>query len=170
MLKFVTRDVDTGDVIKIETIEVGDDEMLESLFNRLTNTAADLTVDVLKNYSSYKQEPQVDALSTHCSKISKADGEVEFINALTLYNKYRAFTPWPGIYLNSGLKLKKIILEDTVSSNAAGMILEINSDSIVVGCSEGSVRIFSVQAPSKKEIDVLSYINGKRLTLEDTIS
>jgi len=162
--------LDTGDVIKIETIEVGDDEMLESLFNRLTNTAADLTVDVLKNYSSYKQEPQVDALSTHCSKISKADGEVEFINALTLYNKYRAFTPWPGIYLNSGLKLKKIILEDTVSSNAAGMILEINSDSIVVGCSEGSVRIFSVQAPSKKEIDVLSYINGKRLTLEDTIS
>lgn len=162
--------LDSGDIIKIETIDVGDNEMVESLFNRLTEVAADLTIDVLENYSLYKQEPQVDSLSTHCSKITKADGEVEFINAVTLYNKYRAYTPWPGIYLDSALKLKNISLEDRVSSNAAGRILKIDSDSIVVGCSEGTIRIYTVQAPSKKEIDILSYINGKRLTLEDTIS
>lgn len=162
--------LDTGDIIKIETIDVTDDEMVESLFQRLTEVAASLTVDVLKNYSTYKQEAQNDALSTHCSKITKVDGEVEFTNAVTLYNKYRAFTPWPGIYLSSGLKLKKISLEDRVSSNISGKILKIDSNSIVVGCSQGSVRIFTVQAPSKKEIDILSYINGKRLALEDTIS
>jgi len=162
--------LDTGDILKIDTIEVSDDEMVESLFNRLTDVAADLTVDVLQNYSSYKAVPQDDALSTHCSKITKADGEVAFVNAVGLYNKYRAFTPWPGIYLNSGVKLKKISLEDKVSSNATGEILKIDSDSIVVGCSEGSVRVYTVQAPSKKEIDILSYINGKRLTLADTLS
>ncbi len=162
--------LDTGDILKIETIDVSDDEMVESLFERLTDVAADLTVDVLQNFSSFTALPQDDSLSTHCSKITKADGEVEFINAVTLYNKYRAFTPWPGIYLNSGLKLKKISLEDKTSSNIAGRILKIDSDSVVVGCSEGSVRIYTVQAPSKKEIDVLSYINGKRLTLADTLS
>lgn len=162
--------LDTGDIIKIETIDIGDNEMVESLFNRLTDVAAELTVDVLENYSLYKQVSQVDSLSTHCSKITKADGEVEFINAVTLYNKYRAYTPWPGIYLDSGLKLKNIALEGKVGSNAAGKILKIDSDSIVVGCIEGSIRIYSVQAPSKKEIDILSYINGKRLTFEDTIS
>ena len=162
--------LDTGDILKIETIDVSDDEMVESLFNRLTDVAADLTVDVLQNYVSYEAEPQDDTLSTHCSKITKADGEVAFENAVVLYNKYRAFTPWPGIYLNSGLKLKKISLEDKTSLNAAGEILRIDSDSIVVSCSEGSVRIYTVQAPSKKEIDILSYINGKRLTLADTLS
>jgi len=162
--------LDTGDILKIDTIEVSDNEMVESLFNRLTEVAADLTVDVLQNYSSYKAVPQDDALSTHCSKITKADGEVEFMSAVALFNKYRAFTPWPGIYLNSGLKLKKISLEDKASSNKAGEILKIDSDSIVVGCSKGSVRIYTVQAPSKKEIDILSYINGKRLTLADTLS
>ena len=167
---FMEEGLDTGDIIKIETIEVSDDEMVESLFNRLTDVAADLTIDVLQNYSSYKATPQDDALSTHCSKITKADGEVELINAPALYNKYRAFTPWPGIYLNSGLKLKKISLEDKSSSNAVGKILKIDSDSIVVGCSEGSIRIYAVQAPSKKEIDILSYINGKRLNLADTLS
>ena len=162
--------LDTGDILKIETIDVSDDEMVESLFERLTDVAADLTVDVLQNFSSFTALPQDDSLSTHCSKITKADGEVEFINAVTLYNKYRAFTPWPGIYLNSGLKLKKISLEDKTSSNIAGRILKIDSDSVVVGCSKGSVRIYTLQAPSKKEIDVLSYINGKRLTLADTLS
>jgi len=167
---FMEEGLDTGDIIKIETIDVSDDEMVESLFNRLTDVAADLTIDVLQNYASFTAVPQDDSLSTHCSKITKADGEVEFLNAVTLYNKYRAFTPWPGIYLNSGLKLKKISLEDKTSSNVAGKILKIDSDSIVVGCSEGSVRVYTVQAPSKKEIDILSYINGKRLTLADTLS
>jgi len=162
--------LDTGDILKIDTIEVSNDEMVESLFNRLTDVAADLTVDVLQNYSSYKAMPQDDALSTHCSKITKADGEVAFVNAVTLYNKYRAFTPWPGIYLNSGVKLKKISLEDKVSSNVTGKILKIDSDSIVVGCRAGSIRVYTVQAPSKKEIDILSYINGKRLYLADTLS
>ena len=56
------------------------------------------------------------------------------------------------------------------SKNKEGEILAIENDSIVVGCAKGTIRIFSVQAPSKKEIDIISYINGKRLTLEDSLS
>jgi len=162
--------LDTGDILKINTIEVDKDEMVENLFNRLTDVACGLTVDVLQNFNSYAPEPQNDSLSTHCGKITKADGEVQFKNASELYNKYRAFTPWPGIYLQSGLKLKKIKLEDKSGSNKIGIILKIEDKSIIVGCQEGSLRIFSVQAPSKKEVDIISYINGKRLNLEDYIS
>jgi len=162
--------LDTGDIIKIDTIEVDKDEMVETLFNRLTEVAVNLTVDVLQNFSSFKPVSQDDGLSTHCSKITKADGEVELSNAIEVYNKYRAFTPWPGIYLQNGLKLKKIMLEEQTGSNKEGEILAVDSDSIVVGCTLGSLRIYSVQAPSKKEVDVLSYINGKRLGLEDSLS
>lgn len=162
--------LDTGDIIKIDTINVSDDEIVGTLFERLTQTASDLTIDVLQNFNAYTPEHQDDALSTHCSKITKADGEVEFLNAKELYNKYRAFTPWPGVYLKSGLKLKKILLENTTKAGDAGKIVKIDSDSIVVACKEGSVKIFTVQAPSKKEIDVISYINGQRLGLEDYLS
>lgn len=162
--------LDTGDMLKIDTIDVSDDEMVVTLFDRLTECASDLTIDVLQNFDSYTPEPQDDSQSTHCTKIIKADGEVEFTNANILYNRYRAFTPWPGIYLSSGLKLKKILLEENSKNHDAGKIIKIESDSIVVGCEEGSVRIFSVQAPSKKEVDIISYINGKRLSLADYIS
>ncbi len=162
--------LDTGDIVKISTIDVSDDEMVENLFNRLTEVAAELTIDVLENFNTFTPTPQDDSLSTHCSKITKANGEVEFLNALELYNRYRAYTPWPGIYLESGLKLKNITLEDKYSSNEAGKILKIDKDSIVVGCKEGSLRVYRVQPQSKKEMDILSYINGKRLTLADTLS
>jgi methionyl-tRNA formyltransferase len=162
--------LDTGAILKINTIEVSPTEMLENLFDRLTNVATDLTIDILQNFSSFLPKKQDDNLSTHCSKITKADGEVKFLNANELYNKYRAFTPWPGIYLESGLKLKNISLENTTSLNKAGKILAIDKDSIVVGCKIGSIRIYKVQPVSKKEMDSFSYINGKRLNIEDNLS
>ena len=162
--------LDTGDILKIDTIDVSDDEMVETLFSRLTQTASDLTIDVLKNFNSYTPVKQDDSLSTHCGKITKLDGEVAFDNAVTLFNKYRAFTPWPGIYLITGLKLKKITFEDESTSNESGKILKVDADSIVVGCKQGSIRIYNVQPASKKEMDILSYINGKRLNFADFIS
>lgn len=160
--------LDTGDILKISKIDVDKDMMVHPLFDALTQVATDLTVDVLENFSSYPPLKQDDKNATHCKKITKADGEITFDNAIFIYNKYRAFTPWPGIYLNNGLKLKKIILEDKISQNSMGQIISIDSESIVVGCEKGSLRIFSVQPQSKKEMDILSYINGKRLKIEDT--
>lgn len=162
--------LDTGDIIKIETLDVADDMMVEELFTKLTDIAADLTIDVLQNYHSYIQRAQDDSQASLCKKISKADGEVSFDDAQTLYNKYRAFTPWPGVYLKSGLKLKEISLEESQSHNLEGKILSIEAQSILVGCKKGSIRVFRVQPQSKKEMDISAYINGKRLTLEDTLS
>ncbi len=162
--------LDTGDIIKINEIDVEKEMIVGELFNALTDVACDLTVDVLKNYDLYEQIKQDDSLSTHCSKIIKSDGEIKFDNAQTLYNKYRAYTPWPGIYLRCGLKLKEISLIESYSKNEAGKIIAINKESIDIACEIGSIRIKRVQPQSKKEIDSLSYINGKRLSLEDYLS
>lgn len=162
--------LDTGDIIKISKIAIDDDEMVESLFEKLTQVAADLTLDVLRNYDCYKQEKQDDKEATNCSKITKADGEIDFEDAVILYNKYRAFTPWPGIYLKSGLKLKEIKLHSACHTYERGQILEINDDHIVVGCELGAIKVYRVQPASKNEMDIISYINGKRLKVEDHLS
>jgi methionyl-tRNA formyltransferase len=162
--------LDTGDIIKVERIAVADDEMVATLFDRLTELAAKLTVDVLEHFGDYAPVPQEDALATHCKKISKADGEVAFDDARTIYNKYRAFTPWPGIYLAGGLKLKKMALETASGEHAPGRILRVDEDSVVVGCGEGSLRLFAVQPPSKKEMRAVDYLNGKRLGIADLLA
>jgi methionyl-tRNA formyltransferase len=125
---------------------------------------------VLKNFSSYTPMPQDETKATYCKKITKQDGLIEFDDAIKVYNKYRAFTPWPGVYLESGLKLKKMqrFIENEYFPSAK--ILEIGSDFIVVGANKGALKILRVQPVSKKEMDVISYINGKRLKVGDTLS
>jgi methionyl-tRNA formyltransferase len=162
--------LDTGDILKIEKIGVADDEMVESLFYRLTQVAKELSVDVLKNFKRLTPMPQDDSKASHCKKITKADGEIDFDNAEVIFNKYRAFTPWPGIYLKSKLKLKKIALESKEGSYRAGEILAIEKESILVGCSKGTLRIFRLQPESKKEMDAVAYINGKRVQVADFLS
>lgn len=163
--------LDTGDILHIESLDVGADMMLETLFEELTDLATIATLNVLENFNSITPKPQNSTLATLCKKITKQDGLVSLDNAEEIYNRYRAFTPWPGIYLESGLKLKRIELnESTTIHNSKAKILSIESDSIVISCEKGSLRLFSVQAVSKKEMDILSYINGKRLGLEDSLS
>ena len=162
--------LDTGNILKIQTVDVNKNEMVQNLFDKLTLIACDLTVDVLRDFKKIISQKQDETLSTHCKKIIKSDGEVEFKNAKELYNKYRAFTPWPGVYLQSGLKLKNIMLEEDNSKSSMGIILKIEEKSILIGCEKGSLRIFNVQVPSKKEVDIISYINGKRLSIDDHLS
>ena len=161
--------LDTGAIIKIETVDLSPDEMVETLYASLTKIACDLTVDIIHNWDRKTAIAQNDAEATHCSKISKSDGLISFYNAVDIYNKYRAFTPWPGIYLESGLKIKKMLLVDESSKGTAGKIIAIESDSIIVQCAKGSLRLFKVQAPSKQETDAIAYLNGKRLGCGNTL-
>lgn len=155
--------LDTGAIIKIETLSIGADEMVSTLYERLTNIAVKLTLDVIRNWDRHSAIAQNDSDATHCTKILKSDGLIDFSNALEIYNRYRAFTPWPGIFIESGLKIKTMRLEETESCGDAGIIKKMDKESIVVQCTQGSLRIFSVQAPSKQETSVVDYLNGKRV-------
>ena len=162
--------LDTGDIIKISKVAIDDDEMADALFLKLTYVASDLTLDVLRSYENLTPVKQDEIHATHCSKITKSDGEIQFFDAVDLYNRYRAFTPWPGIHLQSGLKIKNIKLHSACRTYEAGKILEIAKDHIIVGCTLGSVAIYRVQPESKNEMDIISYCNGKRLKVDDILS
>ncbi len=162
--------LDTGPILAIERIPVGPDEMVESLFDRLTGLAAEMTPNVLRHFTSLTPRAQNSAEATLCKKISKADGEVVFEDARQLYNKYRAFTPWPGVFLPGGLKLIKMSLAESTQSHKAGQILLIEKTRIRVGCTRGSLWIEILQPPSKKAVCAVDYLNGKRLGLDDTLA
>ncbi len=155
--------LDTGSIIKIETLEIGPDEMVESLYGRLTEAAVRLTLDVVRHWDRRSAVKQNDADATSCKKILKSDGLIDFSDAREIYNRYRAFTPWPGIFTESGLKIKQMCLEEEESGGEAGVITHIDKEGIIVQCAKGSLRITRVQAPSKQETSVVDYLNGKRI-------
>ena len=50
-----------------------------------------------------------------------------------------------------------------------GKIIEVDREFIIVGCKKGSLKIFSLQPPSKKEMKAVDYLRGKRLSIGDTL-
>lgn len=102
-------------------------------------------------------------------KIKKEDGLVNFLDAKKLYLKYKAYSYWPGIFLESELKLKDIELVEENSINKEGEILKISKDFIVIGCKKGSLKIKTLQAPSKKAISSVDFIRGQRLEVGDIL-
>jgi methionyl-tRNA formyltransferase len=162
--------LDSGDILGYKYFKIPKDMVVAQLFDTLSTIAAQLTVETLKRLDYLESKKQNLSLVSHCKKVKKSDGLVDFSNAEEFYSKYRAFKSWPDIYLQSGLKIKECTLEEKTSKNdTAGKILTIEKDSIIVACSIGSMRIYQVQPASKKQMGVGDYIRGKRFELGDIL-
>ena len=68
------------------------------------------------------------------------------------------------------MKIKECELIKNESINEIGKILQINKQDIIVGCKKGSLKIVTVQPPSKKAMNVVDYIRGARLEVGNSLS
>jgi len=161
--------LDTGDIIGQLFFEHPQEARWECLLKRLGFLAANLLKDILCNHTSIKPLPQHGADASYAKKISKSDGVVDLHNAKSLYLKYKAYYPWPGIFLSDGLKLKDIELTSDDIQGSAGKIIAIDKESATIECYKGVLKISKVQPINKNEMDMASYLRGKRLAVGDNI-
>jgi methionyl-tRNA formyltransferase len=159
--------LDTGDILGYEYCEVANKTAPE-LFDELAKIASNLTPFIINNYKNIKPLKQIDAISSYSPKIKKEDGKINFKDASEIYRKYLAFYYWPGIFTDK-FKIKKMDLIDKDSKNESGKILELKKDSAIIGCEKGKIEIFKIQPHSKKEMDIISYLNGQRLKVGDNL-
>lgn len=161
--------LDSGDILGLQYLKITPSMEVSEAFEKLSIIAAKLTIITLNNYENIKPIKQNESEVSFCKKIKKEDGLVEFIDAKKLYQKYKAYSFWPGIFLESELKIKDIELNDINSINMEGEILETKDDYIIVGCQKGSLKIKTIQAPSKKAISSIDYVRGQRLVLSNIL-
>ncbi|ANE34909.1 10-formyltetrahydrofolate:L-methionyl-tRNA(fMet) N-formyltransferase [Campylobacter hyointestinalis subsp. lawsonii CCUG 27631] len=155
--------LDDGDMLGFSLIDISNLKSSE-LFCELAKMAASLIIKILDEFDDISPIKQFNALSSKCTKIKKEDGLINLkINAKDIYAKFRAFYPWPGIFLENQTK----ILEMRVSnlSGPIGEILRIDKDGFVVGVNDGSIEINVLQEAGKKSVLAKDYINGKRLSV-----
>ena len=116
--------LDAGPVIAEERTSIDPNENHTELRNRLIPMGADLLCDILirlasqDTFSSIEEKDQDENMSSHCGKIKKEDGLVNPLtdNPQELWNKYRAYYGWPGLYFfdtdNKRVKITKARLEN----------------------------------------------------------
>ncbi len=166
---FMEEGLDSGDILGLQYLKITPTMEVAEAFAKLSDIAAKLTITTLDDFDKIKPKKQNEAEVSFCKKIKKDDGLVSLQDAKALFLKYKAYSYWPGVFLESGLKLKDIELLDECSSNNEGELLEIAKDYIILGCKRGSLKIKTLQAPSKKAVNSADYIRGQRLQEKDLL-
>ena len=161
--------LDTGDILEKIEFMIPDDMQLHALMQQLTDDACILTLSTIRKYENITAVKQDESQATLCKKIKKSDGEVDFEDATVIYNKYRAFKGWPGIFATNGTKLDGLSFVDATSSNKAFEILSFVDESVVLGCKKGALQIETLQPASKKAMSAKAYCVGRGMKVGDII-
>ena len=97
----VDEQLDHGPMLAAESTAIGSDERTPSLAARLSALGAAALAPVLSNWPD--EIPQNHDEATYASKIEKSEGAIQWSDSTaTIYNKFRAFDPWPGVFAGEG--------------------------------------------------------------------
>lgn len=94
-------ELDAGDLIASRTVAIEPTETTRELRPRLVTIGAELLAEILPAFERGELSgvPQDHASATHMGKIEKSEGELSLSgDALTNWNKYRAYAESPGTY------------------------------------------------------------------------
>ena len=155
--------MDTGPILLQKTIEIAATDTYNNLSKKLAELGSSALLDAIPKYISgeIKPRPQDDTKATITEKITRERGEIDWNkSAEDIYNKYRAFTPWPGIWTTwngKRLKLKQIIKADKDIEPGKA---QIKNGSLYIGTKSNSIEVTKIQLEGKQEMEIQDFING----------
>lgn len=125
--------LDAGDVLAIETHPIDPNITAIDLRDELNQIGAELLVTTIPKYitGNITPQPQDESAVTTCTLIEKSDGEVdlETMNDQELWNRYRAYYGWPGVFYfdenGKRVKITEAIFEDDPFDQAQGKKFQI---------------------------------------------
>jgi len=163
--------LDTGPVLSTRRTPIlpADDSQL--LHDRLAQLGAELLVETIPDYVAGKIQAQPQTLegSSYAAKIKKEDGKIDWHQPATqIWNRLRAFTPWPGAFtfLQAEPKpqLLKIWKAGVVENHGpTGIVLSADKTGIIVGCGQGALRILELQREGGKRLTAEQFLIGHPL-------
>ena len=160
--------LDTGPVLAMRRTPILAADDSQMLHDRLAQLGAELLVETIPDYVAGKilPQPQPTAGSTYAAKIRKEDGKIDWHQpAVQIWNRLRAFTPWPGAFTflraEPRPQLLKIWRAEVVErSGGAGEILSADKTGIVVGCGQGALRVLELQREGGRRLPAAEFLGG----------
>ncbi len=163
--------LDTGDILTQERTPIYPQDNSESLHDRLAALGAGLLVRTIREYVAGQvvPRPQPAEGMSYARKIAKEDGLLDWAQpARTLWNRVRAFAPWPGAFTHLPAEPKPHLLkiwqvEVAPGSGQPGEILEAGKAGIVVACAPAALRILSLQREGGRRMTAQEFLTGHPL-------
>ncbi|MDR3502500.1 MAG: methionyl-tRNA formyltransferase [Legionella sp.] len=162
--------VDDGPLLAQEIVGIEPDDNYFTLSDKLAKKSAAIIIPTLEGYVSGRITPlpQDGARASHSGIISKSDGKINWNkSASEIYNQFRAFFIWPGIWTTWNGKILKITyclpkagtLEISSKTESAGTVL--SGGNVVCGNST-ALQLKQLQLEGKSEVGIDDFLNGYR--------
>jgi len=176
--------LDHGPILAWKTIKIDPTDNYTSLSEKLLETAKSLLIDTVQKWvlgPKMPPQPQDDSKATVCHELTRADGQVDFSGqtAQQVYNRFRALTPWPGVWTMLGGKRVKLLSVITAMPTGrqakAGIcgrsrvkpgMTAIADNQIFFTCADGNpIEVLELQMEGKKPMTAKEFINGYKTLL-----
>jgi methionyl-tRNA formyltransferase len=166
--------LDTGDMLTKVTTPITDADNAQTLHDRLAELGAGLLVRTIPEYTAgcITPQPQPAEGATYARKITKEDGRLDWNQpARSLWNRLRAFTPWPGAFTFFPAEPKPRLLKiwaAEIAFQAAsqpGQVIAADKVGVTVGCGENALRITALQLEGGRRLSAAEFLAGHPLRI-----
>ena len=164
--------MDTGDILMVSPVSIGDEETSGELFDRVSAQGAKTLVECLAaiEKGSVTPVPQVDSKATLAPPLTKEMAVFEFgQSAEHIHNWVRGMNPWPAAYFLRGEKKVKVLTCRLAqgSQKAPGTVL--STKPLIVQCGEGAVELIRVTPEGSKPMSGEAWALGQRFAVGDIV-
>jgi methionyl-tRNA formyltransferase len=169
--------LDTGDILTTQTTAITDTDNAQSLHDRLAMLGAELLVRTIPDHVAGKISPRPQPAdgASYARKITKEDGHLDWTQpARPLWNRIRAFTPWPGAFTFQHVEPKPVLLKiwqaeimENSSAAAPGEILSAGKQGVLVRCGHNALNIQVLQREGSRRLSAAEFLNGHPLKAGD---
>ena len=164
--------LDTGPIWKQENVLIDEKDTYESLEKKLLTVSINLIISFLKEKHVAtglpKKQSEYGVLTA--SKISKIECKINWADKIkTIYDKIRAFNPYPGVYTLLGTVRVKlaipVYIEFGVNSAQPGTILGLTKiktgeEVLSIICSNGILGVANLKKEGGKWISARDFFNS----------
>jgi methionyl-tRNA formyltransferase len=170
-IMLMNEGVDTGDILTQKKLAIKDTDTTQDVSEKLAKIASELLLETLPLLIKRELEakPQDNRKATLCQLIERSDGKIMWSDeAESIYNRYRAFFPWPGIYtfwesngIIKRIKLNKVALlkKNPEAKHSIGEVFQLEENYGIQTLS-GIIILHEVQLEGKESVNIKEFVNG----------
>jgi len=165
------QEIDTGDILMMEEISIGEEETAGELHDIMKETGAGLVVKTILGLAqgTLREKPQViidsDSVKT-APKIFTEDCRINWSDPVQkIYNQIRGLSPYPGAFTSFNVKTMKIFrarLENNGPDGIAGVMETDGRTWLRFPAADGYIYVDELQLEGKKRMSTVDFLRGYR--------
>jgi len=164
--------LDTGDILLVEEMTIGEYETSEELFDRMAEVGGRLLVKTINEIETITPIPQEHDKHTYAPMISKEMAHIDWSKTTSEISKLICgMNSWPmafAYYMGEPLKIISATKGEVVSGENGQIIRFDKEKGLQVKTSDGSIYINVAQFANSKKMTVDEYLRGHTIKF-DTI-